>query len=108
MKRRIFSNFSLFTGLAQALIPGSLAAVAFGAFLYTLVSHIGASSVSDFISMEKEVWTYILEYVRNYLLAFSIFGLGLGIFAKIRKEDGYESSLGILLNAVMAAYFLIH
>ena len=58
--------------------------------------------------MEKEVWTYILEYVRNYLLAFSIFGLGLGIFAKIRKEDGYESSLGILLNAVMAVYFLIH
>ena len=107
MKRRIFSNLSLFTGLVQALIPGSLAAVAFGAFLFTVVSHSGASSISDFILMEKEVWSYVLEYVRSFLLAFAIFGFGLGIFAKIRKEDGYESALGILLNAVMAAYFLI-
>ena len=58
MKRRIFSNLSLFTGLVQALIPGSLAAVAFGAFLFTVVSHSGASSISDFILMEKEKLTF--------------------------------------------------
>ena len=108
MKRRIFSNLSLFTGLIQALIPGCLAAAAFGAYLYTVFTHIDASTVSDFILMENEVWGYILEYVRNYLLAFAIFGFGLGIFGKIRKEDGYESYLGMLLNFGMAAYFLIH
>ncbi len=108
VKHRTFSNLSMFAGLLEALIPASLAAVAFGAFLYSIFGKGSASTVSDFIAMEMEVWNYILEYVRYFLLGFAIFGLGLGIFARIRREDGYESYVGLILCTVMAVYFLIH
>lgn len=108
MKRRVFSFFSLLIGLMEALIPGMMAAVALGAMAYTVVGHVGIASITDFMSMEKEVWSYILEYLGNFLLFFAVFGAGLGVYASMRREGGFESFAGFLVCAVMSVYFLLH
>ncbi|MBQ9328541.1 MAG: hypothetical protein IJ225_08425 [Solobacterium sp.] len=108
MKKRVFSILSLLIGLIEAIIPCMLGAVTLGAFLYFLISHTDSGILSDFITMEKEVWQYVLEYIGNILLSIAIFGAGLGIFASMRKEPGFESFAGLLVCVVMAGYFLIH
>lgn len=107
MKKRGFSIPSLLIGLIEAFIPCMLAAVTFGAFLFFLVSRTQNGILSDFITMEKEVWEYVLEYIGTILLSFAVFGAGLGVYASMRKEPGFEAFAGSLICAVMAAYFLI-
>ena len=97
----------MFVGLLETLIPGCLAAVALGASIYSLFRRGSASTVSDFISMEMEVWNYILDYIGDFLLGLALFGVGLGIFARFRKEEGLESYVGLVLCTLLAVYFLL-
>ena len=108
MKKRVFSISSLLIGLLEALVPCMMIAVALGAMLYTVIGRVNLSSISDFLSMEKEVWAYILEYLGNFLLFFAVLGSGLGVYAAMRKEAGFESFAGFVLCSVMAAYFLLN
>ena len=108
MKKRVFSISSLVIGLIEAFIPCMLVAVTLGAFLFFLVSRAKSGILSDFITMEKEVWAYILEYLGNFLLFFAVLGSGLGVYAAMRKEAGFESFAGFVLCSVMAAYFLFN
>ena len=58
--------------------------------------------------MESEVWIYVLEYIGSGLLSIAVFGAGLGIYAAMRKEPGFEAFAGFVVCSVMAVYFLIH
>ena len=106
MKKRIFSILSLLIGLIEAFIPCMLVAVTLGAFLFFVVSRANSDILSDFIIMEKEVWSYVLEYIGTILLSIAVFGTGLGIYASMRKEPGFEAFAGSLVCMVMAIYFL--
>lgn len=106
MKKRVFSISSLLIGLIEAFIPCMLVAVTLGAFLFFLVSRAKSGILSDFITMEKEVWEYVLEYIGTILLSIAVFGSGLGIYASMRKEPGFEAFAGSMICAVMALYFL--
>ena len=106
MKKRVFSITSLLIGLMEALVPCMLLAVTLGMLCYTVVGRVSLSSVSDFIIMEKEVWSYVLEYIGTILLSIAVFGTGLGIYASMRKEPGFEAFAGSLVCMVMAIYFL--
>jgi hypothetical protein len=107
MKKRVFSITSLLIGLLEALIPCMLGAVTLGMLAYTVIGRVSLSSVSDFIIMEKEVWSYIVEYLGAFLLFIAVFGCGMGAYAAMRKEGGFESFAGFILCAVMSVYFLI-
>ena len=100
MKKRVFSITSLLIGLLEALIPCMLGAVTLGMLTYTVIGR-------DFIIMEKEVWSYIVEYLGAFLLFIAVFGCGMGAYAAMRKEGGFESFAGFILCAVMSVYFLI-
>ncbi|MBQ1438140.1 MAG: hypothetical protein IIZ10_00515, partial [Solobacterium sp.] len=76
MKKRVFSISSLVIGLIEAFIPCMLVAVTLGAFLFFLVSRAKSGILSDFITMEKEVWEYVLEYIGTILLSIAVFGSG--------------------------------
>ncbi len=106
-KRRVFSISSLTIGLIEAFIPCLLLAVTLGAFIFLLVSRVKSGILSDFIIMEKEVWEYVLEYIGSFLLSIAVFGAGLGVYASMRKEPGFEAFAGFLVCTVMAVYFLI-
>ena len=108
MKKRVFSIFSLVIGLLEAIVPAMMVAVALGALAYTVIGGVRISDISDFFSMEKEVWAYIIEYLGNILLSVAVFGAGLGVYAAMRKEAGFESFAGFVLCLVMSVYFLLH
>lgn len=107
MKKRVFSITSLLIGLIEAFIPCMLVAVTLGAFLFFLISRAKSGILSDFIIMEKEVWAYVLEYIGNPLLSIAVLGAGIGIYASMRKEPGFEAFAGFVICAVMSLYFLI-
>ena len=107
MKKRVFSITSLLIGLVEALVPCMLIAVTLGMLCYTVIGRVSLSSVSDFILMEKEAWSYMIEYLGSFLLFLAVFGCGLGAYAAMRKEAGFESFAGFVLCAVMSVYFLI-